>query len=100
MVAQAQGEDERARALREEARSFYQDENGESNLCMVQGHGLLERGDFAAARSCYEEGLALPGAGGWHRPHERIGAAARAAALNEELAAVWAEGRRMKLGTP
>src|SRR5262249_24443761 len=35
------------------------DEIGASNICMRQGHLLLELGDYAAARSRYEEGLAL-----------------------------------------
>jgi predicted ATPase/class 3 adenylate cyclase len=54
-VAQAQGNPAKARALLEEARAI--DEG--TDTCMGQGHLLLEMGDYAAARSRYEEGLAL-----------------------------------------
>jgi predicted ATPase/class 3 adenylate cyclase/Tfp pilus assembly protein PilF len=55
-VARGHGEHEKARALLDEARSV---DPGDDDLCAGQGHLLLEMGDYAAARSRFEEGLAL-----------------------------------------
>jgi predicted ATPase/DNA-binding SARP family transcriptional activator len=54
-TAQALGDHDQARALLEEAHPVGQG----TEACMGEGHLLLDLGDYAAARSCYEEGLAL-----------------------------------------
>jgi tetratricopeptide (TPR) repeat protein len=60
MVAHRQGDDEAARALLDEAGA----QDPGSYACIQRGHVLLEMNDYAAARSCYEEGLALRRAAG------------------------------------
>jgi hypothetical protein len=58
-------------------------------------------GDYAArllgAVEALREALALPGPDWWRRPGERIRETVRAAALEPECAAAWAEGRAMSL---
>jgi tetratricopeptide (TPR) repeat protein len=60
-VAQVAGNPQTARARLEEAQAL---DAGNADIPMDCGHLLLELGDYAAARSCYEEGLALRRAGG------------------------------------
>jgi hypothetical protein len=60
--AWANGHHEKAGALLDEAKALgreLRDKRLISDLCMQQGHMLLEGGDLAATRRCYEEGLAL-----------------------------------------
>jgi hypothetical protein len=50
---------------------------------------------LGAVEAQREAGLSLPE--WWGRPRERIEEAVRAASLEQELAATWAEGRAMSL---
>jgi predicted ATPase len=60
LIALARNDKQTVRALREELLAFTpEDRRGRSRVCMRQGHLLLELGDYAGARSRYEEGLAL-----------------------------------------
>src|SRR5204863_6435965 len=61
-VTIAQGDQKRARALLDEAWVVSRtmgDRMRRSSSSIDQGHALLSLGDYAAARSCFEEGLAL-----------------------------------------
>src|SRR5262249_29827160 len=58
-VAHAQGDDTKARALLEEALAAAREVEDQSQVCVFQGDLHLELGDYAAARSRYEVGLAL-----------------------------------------
>jgi predicted ATPase/DNA-binding SARP family transcriptional activator len=87
-VAQAQGEYSTAEAFFEEAlvriREFGHQKWMQSDICRGYGHLLLELGDYAAARSCFEEMLAIQRAG------EQVGQTAWP--LLEVAHAEWCQG--------
>ena len=61
-------------------------------------HGRQEpAARLLGAVAALREALRLPGADWWRRPRERTGEAVRAAVLQQEFAAAWAEGRAMTL---
>jgi tetratricopeptide (TPR) repeat protein len=105
-AAWLQGEPEVTQSHAREALGLFQEREGKEDVlaaleslavaAFAQGRKAGAARLFGAVEA-QREARELSGPGWWRRPRERVGEAVRAAALGQEFAAAWAEGRAMSL---